>query len=48
MLVTHEETAEVRTEPYEPPTVEQVLTAEDLHREVIYAGPGTFPDDTLT
>jgi hypothetical protein len=25
--------------PYEPPRIEQVLTPEDLAREILYAGP---------
>jgi hypothetical protein len=29
-------------QPYEPPHVESVLTAEDLTREVQYAGGGTL------
>jgi hypothetical protein len=27
-----------RTEDYEPPRVEQVVTAEDIEREILYAG----------
>ena len=28
---------------YEPPRIEAVFTAEDLEREVLYAGQGSFP-----
>lgn len=28
--------------PYEPPRIEQVLTPEDLEREVVYAGSTDF------
>jgi hypothetical protein len=36
-----EETIERTELPYEPPQVENILTAEDLAREVQYAGAGT-------
>jgi hypothetical protein len=31
------------TPPYEPPRIEQVLTPEDLEREVLYAGADAGP-----
>ena len=30
--------------PYEPPRIEQVLTPEDLEREVLYAGDAVSAD----
>jgi hypothetical protein len=30
------------SQPYEPPHIERVLTAEDLEREVQYAGKNSF------
>lgn len=32
--------------PYEPPRIERVLTAEDLEREVLYAGAVSNPDES--
>ncbi len=33
-----------QTEPsYEPPQIESVMTAEELAREIQYAGDGTIP-----
>jgi hypothetical protein len=36
--VRTEEFAEVRVESYEPPMIERVVTAEELAREIHYAG----------
>jgi hypothetical protein len=33
------------TPPYEPPRIERVLTAKDLAREVLYAGPPATTTD---
>jgi hypothetical protein len=47
MPVAHDETT-IPTESYEPPAIEQVVTAEDLVREIHYAGPGqTLEPDGL-
>ena len=36
----------VITPSYEPPRIEQVLTSEDLEREVLYAGDAVSADLT--
>ena len=33
--------------PYEPPRIERVLTAEDLEREILYAGDAVSSQDNL-
>jgi hypothetical protein len=38
---------EVEGVPYEPPRVESVMTAEDLTREVQYAGRQSLVPDSL-
>jgi hypothetical protein len=31
-----------KTQPYEPPRIERILTPEDLTHEIMYAGPGVL------
>jgi hypothetical protein len=38
-----QETTQPSEPKYEPPKVESVLTAEELNREVLYAGQSSIP-----
>jgi len=38
----HDQSAPIGEQPYVPPQVEAVVTADDLNREALYAGPAGY------